>query len=104
MFKTTLFAAALLAASPALAQNSGDPVLDSMARHWAEYDYACRGTNPSDGSEGFCGARAYIAWVMGEHNLCLHEQQTQDSIFIACDQPGAFRVSDPISDELRSTF
>lgn len=104
MFKTILMAAALLTATPVLAQNSGNPVLDKMARDWAEHDYACRGTNPSDGSEGFCGARSYIAWLMTQHGQCLHANQTPDAVFIACDQPGAIPVEDPISDELRSMF
>lgn len=103
MKRLSLFCAALCFATPVLAQTN-DRVLDSMIKDWAEYDYACRGTNPSDGSEGFCGARQYIGSVLTRNGFCLNENMTPDAIVIACDKPGAYPIEDPISDELRSMF
>lgn len=106
MIKTLSVVAALVAAGPAFAQSgqftTTNDVVNQMMVSWAEYDAACRGTNPSDGSEGFCGAREYIAWALSENGICLSDSPTPGNVFETC-KPESYTPADPLA-EIREFF
>jgi len=87
---------ALLATAPAF---SG--TIDEMKTDWALYDAACRGTTPAQGSDGYCGARSYIAWRLAEEGVCLSESTGG---WTKCSAKDAYRAPNPISDDLRASF
>jgi hypothetical protein len=103
---SVILAAVALLASPAAAATdvytTPNPVLNNMMVDWAEYDAACRGTNPSQGSDGFCGARSYLSFALQREGVCLGESETGSLFFKACVN-GEYEFQDPLK-EIRSHF
>lgn len=80
------------------------PSVARMQADWAEYDAACRGTTPDQGSIGFCGARSYISWALTREGICLSDGTTPDTLWVPCTAAGAYPSDDPIDADLRDAF
>lgn len=102
MLKSLTVIAALFCAAPAFAQDgeftTTNDVVNAMMTDWAEYDAACRGTSPSQGADGFCGARDYIGWSLNQSGVCLAEDvQTGAQVWEICKEE-SYMFEDPIAD------
>lgn len=106
MIKSLSVMATLLFATPVLAQTGSftttNDVVNQMIVSWGEYDAACRGTSPSQGADGFCGARDYITWVLSENNICLSDDPQSGDVWQTCG-PDSYVPEDPIA-EIRQDF
>lgn len=101
MIKSLSVMATLLFATPVLAQSGGftttNDVVNQMMASWAEYDMACQGTNPSQGSDKFCGAREYITWTLSENGICLVDTPKAGDIWQTCTAE-SYVPADPLAD------
>ncbi len=108
MFRKFALVAAMLCATPVFAQDAGfsastengtftttNDVVNAMIVDWGNYDTACRGSSPS-AAEGFCGARDYIGWALGESGVCLNDEAT-GSRWEVC-AADSYAAADPLAD------
>lgn len=92
----------LVSVSPVSAQDSTgftttDDTINAMMADWFVYDEACRGTNPSQGADGFCGAREYIGWALNQSDVCLAESEDLTQKFWQKCTAESVRFEDPLA-------